>query len=115
MPHRQQHVTRREHERQDVHRQGMGLGGGGASCRRDPREKSQVSIRLGATLPMQSHGAPRLDETGSRGSSVGKGKGCSGAGGGPGVWTTQRNLTWGLCLLHRALGSHGRFLSRDGS
>lgn len=24
MPHRQQHVTRREHERQDVHRQGMG-------------------------------------------------------------------------------------------
>lgn len=51
----------------------------GASCRRDPREKSQVRIRRGvggATLwPRGSTLA-----TGGRGSSVGKGKGRSGAG-----------------------------------
>ena len=110
MSHRQQHVTRRDHERQDVHRQGMGgwgLPAGGTLKRR---------VRAGSGGGRHSsRGAPRPDETGGRGSSVGKGKGRSGAGGGPGVWTTQRKLAQGLRLLHQALGSHGRFLSRDGS
>lgn len=69
MPHRQQHVTRREHERQDVHRRGMGgwrHPGGGTLERR---------VRSGS-----GEGLCGLVRLGGRGSSMGKGKGYSGEG-----------------------------------
>ena len=76
VPHRQQHVTRREHERQDVHRWGMGVWRhpGGRTLERRVRSGSGE----GALQP----------DVGGRGSSMGKGKGYSGEG------------RWAWCVDH---------------
>lgn len=78
-----------------------------ASWRRGPREESQVRIRGGALRP---------DETGRQGQQYGKGQGLQRGGEVGLVWGPPRG-PWhgGLCLLHQALGSLGRFLSRGGS
>lgn len=112
MPHRQQHVTRREAERQDVHRQGMGGWGLPAGGTLERRVRSGSGVGWGVRHSGQ--GAPLWPL--EAGAAVWeRARDAVGRGGGPGVWTTWRNLARGLRLLHQALGSRGGLLSRDGS